>query len=134
MSRKSLLMTALALVGLATAAVGSAAMRSQTGGMGCGCCMGDMTGKGEAEGSGGMRGMEEMGKMRGMGNEELAQRPLAEGRKAVGEAFTCPVDGMPMRVTEHTPATEYRGKTYYFCDEKDKQTFMRDPEQYVKEK
>jgi len=69
--------------------------------------------------------------MGGMGKEEMAQQPLTEGRKEVGEEFTCPVDGMRMTVTENTPTTEYRGKTYYFCNEQDKQTFLQDPERYV---
>ncbi len=72
--------------------------------------------------------------MAGMGKEEMTQAPLTEGRKKVGEEFTCPVDGMPMSVTENTPATEYRGKTYYFCNEADKQAFLQDPERYVKGK
>ncbi len=72
--------------------------------------------------------------MAGMGKEEMTQQPLTEGRKKVGEEFTCPVDGMPMSVTENTPATEYRGKTYYFCNEADKQAFLQDPERYVKGK
>jgi YHS domain-containing protein len=128
MSRKNLIITVLALVGLSTAAVVSAGMRSQRGGMGCSCCTGDMMGMREAEGSGGMQGM---GRMEGTGKEEIAQQPLTEGRKEVGEEFTCPVDGMRMTVTENTPATEYRGKTYYFCNEQDKQTFLQDPERYV---
>jgi len=132
MSRKSLIITVLALVGLATAAVVSAGMRSQREGMGCSCCMGEMMGMGEAEGSGGMQGMEGMGGMGGMGKEEKVQQPLTEGRKKVGEAFTCPVDGMRMTVQENTPTTEYQGKVYYFCNEADKQAFLKDPERYVK--
>src|SRR6266511_1752587 len=94
MSRKSLIITVLALVGLSTAAVAvDAGMRSQRGGMGCSCCMGDMMGMGEVEGSGGMQGMEGMGGMGGMGKEEMAQQPPTEGRKKIGEQFTCPVDG-----------------------------------------
>ena len=135
MFRRSFVITVLVLVSLTTAAVVSAGMRSQRKGMGgmmgCGCCMGDMMGMGEMEGSGGMQGMEGMP---GMGQEKRAQQPLTEGKKKVGEAFTCPVDGMRMAVTENTPATEYHGKTYYFCTEKDKQTFLRDPERYVKGK
>jgi YHS domain-containing protein len=133
MSRKSLIITVLALVGLATVAVTvNAGMRSQRGGMGCSCCMDDMMEMGEMEGRGGMQGMEGMGGMGGMGKGEMAQGPLTEGRKEVGEAFTCPVDGMRMTVQENTPATEYRGKTYYFCNEQDKRIFLQDPERYVK--
>ncbi|MBI3797934.1 MAG: YHS domain-containing protein [Deltaproteobacteria bacterium] len=59
-------------------------------------------------------------------------QPLTEGRKKVGEQFTCPVDGRRMTVTEQTPATEYLGKTYYFCTQQDKETFLKDPERYAK--
>lgn len=123
MFRKSFIITILVLVGLSTAAAVSAGMHSQRKGM---SCMGDMRGMGEMEESGEMEGMADMGR------EERTQQSLTEGRKKVGEQFTCPVDGMRMRVTENTPATEYRGKTYYFCDEQDKQTFLQDPERYVK--
>lgn len=121
MFRKSLVITVFVLVGLSTAAMG--------GMMGGDGCMSDMMGMGKMGGSGGMEGMEGMADM---GKEEMTQSPLTEGRKKVGEQFTCPVDGMRMTVMEDTPATEYRGKTYYFCSEKDKQTFLRDPERYVK--
>jgi len=131
MSRKSFIITILVLVGLSTAAAVSAGMRSQRGGMGCSCCMGDMMGMGEMEGGGGMKGM---GGMAGMNKEEKAQQPLTEGRKKVGEEFTCPVDGMRMTVQENTPTTEYQGKVYYFCNEADKQAFLKDPERYAKGK
>jgi len=39
-----------------------------------------------------------------------------------------------MEVTEHTPTTEYQGKNYYFCNEADKQAFLKDPERYAKGK
>ena len=117
MFRKSFIITILVLVGLSTAAAVSASMHSQRKGM---SCMGDMMGMGEMEG------------MADIGREERTQQSLTEGRKKVGEEFTCPIDGMRMTVTENTPATEYRGKIYYFCSEEDKQTFLQDPERYVK--
>lgn len=67
-------------------------------------------------------------------DENFAIEHFTEGRKKVGEEFTCPVDGMRMSVTENTPATEYRGKTDYFCNEADKRAFLQDPERYVKGK
>lgn len=97
-------------------------------GMGYGCMSG-MMGMGKTKRGGEMRGM---GGMEGMGKEEVAQQPPTEGRKKVGEEFTCPIDGMRMKVTEKTPATEYRGKTYYFCSQEDKEAFLKDPERYAK--
>jgi YHS domain-containing protein len=120
MFRKSLVITVFVLVGFSTAALG--------GMMGCACCMIGMKAMEKIAGSGWMKSMEGMA---GMGKEEMAQQPLTEGRKKVGEEFTCPVDGMRMQVTEHTPTTEYQGTVYYFCDEADKQTFLKDPERYA---
>jgi YHS domain-containing protein len=63
-----------------------------------------------------------------------------EGRKAgqtqtheitqeeLGEKTTCPICGMPLMVSSHTPAVKYKGKIYYFCNEEDKAQFMKDPE------
>ena len=52
--------------------------------------------------------------------------------KKVGGEFTCPVDGMRMKVTEQTPTAEYQGKTYYCCNKADKQACLQDPEPYAK--
>ena len=93
---------------------------------GCGCCMGGMMGMG------GMARKRERKDMADTGKEERAPQPLTEGRKKVGEEFTCPIDGRRMTVTEHTPATEYLGKTYYFCTQHDKEAFLKDPERYAK--
>ena len=39
-----------------------------------------------------------------------------------------------MEVDEATaPASEYKGKTYYFCCDSCKETFDKEPEKYVKE-
>lgn len=127
MCKRNFVMTVLVVVGLAIAAVVSAGMHSQRKGM---SCMGDMMGMEGREESGEMEGMEGMA---GMGKEEMRQHALTKDRKKVGEQFICPVDGMRLKVTENTPATEYRGKTYYFCNEQDKQTFLQDPERYAKE-
>lgn len=37
-------------------------------------------------------------------------------------------------VAEALPTAEYQGKTYYFCNEADKQAFSQDPERYAKGK
>lgn len=119
MFKSSLFIAVLVLVGLSTAV---AVYAQKEGSMGCCCC-----GSGMREGSGSREGMAGMGKEKG-------QQPLPEGRKKVGEEFTCPVDGMRMKVTEQTPTAEYQGKAYYFCNEQDKQTFLQDPERYAKGK
>lgn len=41
----------------------------------------------------------------------------------------CPVCGM---AADHTIQSVYKGKTYYFCSQDDKQTFDRSPEQFTK--
>lgn len=125
MFKRNLVITVLVLVGLSIAAVVTAGMHSQRKGM---SCMGDMMGMEGMEGAKGRRGM---GGMAGMAKEENAQQPTTASRKQAGEEFTCPVDGMRMKVQENTPATEYRGKTYYFCNQEDKQAFLQDPERYV---
>lgn len=63
-----------------------------------------------------------------------------EGRKAgqiktheitqeeMGQKSTCPICGMPLMVSSHTPAVEYKGEIYYFCGQEDKAQFMKDPE------
>ena len=108
MLSKSLVIVALVLVAFPTA-VAVHAQQEGSGSMGCCCCGSSMR-----EGSGSMAGM----------SKERTQQPLPEGRKKVGEEFTCPVDGMRMQVTEHTPTAEYQGAVYYFCNEADKQTFL----------
>jgi YHS domain-containing protein len=128
MFKRNLVITVLVVVGLAIAAMVSAGMHSQRKGM---SCMGGMMGMGQMERGKAMQGM---GAMAGMDKEEMAQQPATAEKKKVGEEFTCPVDGMRMKVTEQTPTAEYQGKTYYFCNEQDKQTFLQGPERYVKGK
>jgi YHS domain-containing protein len=53
-------------------------------------------------------------------------------KATVGEQITCAVDGMKMPFTAETPFTDYGGKTYYFCSESEKQTFLQNPERYTK--
>lgn len=119
MFRRILVIILLVLIGSSTAAVVKAGMHSQQS------CMGGMMGMGAIEGSRGRKGLADTSR------EELMQ-PLTEGRKKVGEEFTCPVDGKRQTVTEHTPASEYHGKTYYFCTQQDKEAFLTDPERYTK--
>jgi YHS domain-containing protein len=128
MFKRNLVITVLVVVGLSIAAVVSAGMHSQRKGM---SCMGGMMAMGETDGAKGMHGM---GAMADMDKDEMAQQPAAAEKKKGGEEFTCPVDGMHMQVTEQTPTAEHQGKIYHFCNEADKQTFLKDPERYVKGK
>ena len=41
------------------------------------------------------------------------------------------VCGMDVATATAAGRTEYKGQTYYFCGSKCKETFDRDPEQYV---
>jgi YHS domain-containing protein len=115
---KGITIVVFVLVALSTTAT-ARAQQEGSGSMGCCCCGSSMR-----EGSGSIAGM----------SKERTQQPLPEGRKKVGEEFTCPMDGMRMQVTEHTPTAEYQGAVYYFCNEADKQTFLQDPERYAKGK
>src|SRR5687768_4103511 len=92
MFKRNFVITVLVVVGLSIAAVVSAGMYAQRKGM---SCMGDMMGMGGMEGGKGMQGM---GAMAGMDKEEMAQQPATAEKKKVGEEFTCPVDGMRMKV------------------------------------
>jgi YHS domain-containing protein len=128
MCKRNLVIVVLVVVGLSIAAVVSAGMHSQRKSM---SCMGDMMGM---EGMDGEKGRQGMGAMAGTDKKETAQQPATAEKKKVGEEFTCPVDGMRMKVTEQTPTAEYQGKIYHFCNEADKQAFLKDPERYVKGK
>lgn len=47
------------------------------------------------------------------------------------QTFTCPIDGMEMEVSKAVDSVEHEGKTYYFCMEGEKETFLQDPEKYA---
>jgi len=61
-----------------------------------------------------------------------AQEPTDSSRAKIGDQITCAIDGMKMALAADTPSAEYRGKTYYFCGEDEKRTFLKDPEHYTK--
>lgn len=48
-----------------------------------------------------------------------------------GEGVVCAVDGMKMQRSPDTPSAEHKGKAYYFCSDKEKETFLQNPERYV---
>ena len=80
-----------------------------------------------------MQGMERGRSMRmgGMQGEERSSE-AGPGRTEIGREAVCPVDGMRVQVTEDTPATEFRGHTFYFCNEHDQREFLRHPERYAR--
>lgn len=51
----------------------------------------------------------------------------------LGMEATCPVCGMAVTVEEGTPAVEYDGQVYYFCNVADKDAFAANPEMYLAE-
>lgn len=49
----------------------------------------------------------------------------------VGTQVTCAVDQMEVTVAKITPAVNYEGKTYYFCNAADMDKFKADPTKYA---
>ncbi|HXW83033.1 MAG TPA: YHS domain-containing protein [Candidatus Binataceae bacterium] len=58
----------------------------------------------------------------------------APPQKDLGTAATCAVCGMKVHVKKDTPTAEYKGKDYYFCDESERDTFVKDPGKYLSQK
>ena len=58
--------------------------------------------------------------------------PSDAARAPRGSEITCAIDGMKMPLGDDTPSLEYGGKTYYFCDESEKRTFLAAPERYAR--
>lgn len=56
------------------------------------------------------------------------------GQQTQEETVTCPVSGEVMKKAEAKVSSEYQGKTYYFCCEKCKEEFVKDPEKYIQKK
>lgn len=50
------------------------------------------------------------------------------------ETLTCPVNGKEIKKSEAKATYEYEGKTYYFCCEKCKEEFIKNPEKYTQKK
>ena len=57
----------------------------------------------------------------------LASPPAAD----VGTSTKCAVCGMKLYVKSDTPAAEYAGKHYYFCDTSERDAFIAHPEMYL---
>ncbi|MFB0566901.1 MAG: heavy metal-binding domain-containing protein [Candidatus Aminicenantaceae bacterium] len=50
------------------------------------------------------------------------------------ETVVCPVSGKEIKKSEAKITYEYKGKTYYFCCEKGKEAFVKNPEKYTQKK
>ena len=60
----------------------------------------------------------------------LASAPAAD----VGTTIKCAACGMKLHVKKETPAAEYAGKDYYFCDTSERDAFIANPEKYLHNK
>lgn len=56
---------------------------------------------------------------------------MASADKAEG-AVLDPICGMKIEKTHAAAQVEHDGKTYYFCMEEEKNTFLKDPAKYIK--
>ncbi len=65
------------------------------------------------------------------GQPHDAERGADPTKGTTREEVVCPLDGMKMQPSHDTPSASYRGKTYYFCSGKEKETFLQNPERYV---
>ncbi len=63
----------------------------------------------------------------------LALTGMAQQKQA-DETVTCLVSGKTMKKSEAKASYEYNGKTYYFCCEGCKETFVKNPEKYIQKK
>ena len=52
-------------------------------------------------------------------------------KEEMGRKQVCVMCNMPITVSKKTPALDYQGKTYYFCDKNEKKEFSQNPEKYV---
>jgi len=50
------------------------------------------------------------------------------------ETVTCPVSEKVIKKSEAKGSYEYKGKTYYFCCERCKEAFLKDPDKYTQNK
>lgn len=57
----------------------------------------------------------------------LSQAPNGD----VGKKTVCAYCGMHLTVKSDTPGATYNGKDYYFCDEMERDAFVKTPTKYV---
>lgn len=55
-------------------------------------------------------------------------------QEELGKKTFCPICGMKIMVSSRTLAADYKGETYYFCNEEERAQFMRDPGKYPLER
>ncbi len=55
----------------------------------------------------------------------------AFAEQEAAEMVKCPVSGKEIKKSEAKATYEYNGKTYYFCCENCKETFLRNPDKYA---
>ncbi|MDD5209273.1 MAG: cytochrome b5 domain-containing protein [Elusimicrobiales bacterium] len=70
--------------------------------------------------------------------QEAAKAPLAALHKVtkeeLGQETSCPVTGEKIKVSEKTPALDFKGKTYYFSSLSSLQKFSKDPVKLLKDR
>jgi YHS domain-containing protein len=62
-----------------------------------------------------------------------AEPAMTAGAEA--QNFTCPVCGMSVDTStakKNNLVVSFKGKEYYFCSASDKETFLKEPEKYIK--
>jgi YHS domain-containing protein len=57
----------------------------------------------------------------------LSQAPPGD----VGKKTVCAYCGMRLTVKSDTPAAKFDGKDYYFCDDMERDAFVKTPEKYL---
>ena len=57
----------------------------------------------------------------------LSQAPASD----VGKKTMCAYCGMHLTVKSDTPAATYDGKDYYFCDDMERDAFVKTPKKYL---
>lgn len=62
-----------------------------------------------------------------------AQQTATTQKENTQEMIVCQVCGMQMAKSGNPITWDYKNKTYYFCSESCKASFMKDPESYLKE-
>ncbi len=70
--------------------------------------------------------------------QEAAKAPLAALHKVtkeeLGQETSCPVTGEKVKVSEKTPALDFKGKTYFFSSLSSLQKFSKDPAKLLKDR
>lgn len=62
--------------------------------------------------------------------EEIKVRQPTQGE--IGAMVRCATMNVKFQVASDTPVIDYKGKSYFFCCKPCMETFMRDPDVYVK--